>query len=50
MKRAAAVFVNIILVAGSLFAQVHIRETVDINPGFKSTSGFYDDTTHPVYL
>ena len=50
MKRAVGLFVVFVLFADVTIGQIHIRESVDINPGLKSTSGIYDDTTRPVYL
>ncbi len=49
MKGAVGVLAITILTASSLFAQVHIRESVGITPSLKVTNGF-DDATHPVWL
>lgn len=50
MRRAVELFVFFILFADVTIGQIHIRESVDIDPGLKSTSGIYDDPTRPVYL
>lgn len=49
MKSAVAVTAITFLMTSAVFAQVHIRESVTITPGAKSTQSIYDDPLNPKY-